>query len=127
MPPPTLDQIIELEVKVWEALRKGDPALDAAMLSDDFLGVYPSGFSDKVQHCGQLKNGPTVARYELKTPRLTHLGENRVMLSYLADWTRASSKAPQSPEQMYISSIWECFGGKWLNTFSQDTPVTKVG
>lgn len=125
--PSTLQEIVELETKVWEALRMGDPALDAEMLSDDFLGVYPSGFSNKEQHCGQLKNGPTVARYEIKTPRLTQLGENRVMLSYLADWTRASSKAPQRSEQMYISSIWECFGGKWLNTFSQDTPVTNLG
>ncbi len=123
---PTLHEILTLETQVWEALKGGDPVLDAKMLSDDFLGVYPSGFSNRQQHCDQLKDGPTVASYELKTPRLIPLGENRVLLSYLAEWSPLKDGKARETARMYISSIWEIIGERWQNTFSQDTPAASL-
>lgn len=118
----TIEDIVALEIRVWEALQTGDAQLDAEMLTDDFLGVYPTGFSTKREHCDQLKAGPTVAAYDIRCPRLTVLKEDLVLLSYLAEWTRLKDGQPQEPEQMYISSIWQRFGEEWLSPFSQDTP-----
>ena len=123
---PSIEEIMTLEIQVWEALKTGDPLLDAKMLSDDFLGVYPSGFSTKQQHCDQLKNGPTVAAYELTNSRLTILGDDLVLLSYLATWSRNKNGQAQASEKMYISSIWMLIGERWQNTFSQDTPVPQL-
>ena len=117
---PTLDDIVAREVKVWEALVEGDPQADGAMLTEDFLGVYTTGFSDRAGHMAELREGPTMAEYRLSEAQLKWLGKKRVTLSYRAEYRKAGSEAW---EAMYISSIWELRDGEWLNSFSQDTPA----
>lgn len=123
---PTLEEILRLELRVWEALKSGDASLDARLLSDDFLGVYPTGFSAKQPHCDQLKDGPTVASYELLEPRLIIFNTELVLLSYLTLWSRICDGRPQKQEKMYISSIWQRSGREWKNVFSQDTPTERL-
>ncbi|SHJ91129.1 protein of unknown function [Shimia gijangensis] len=118
--PPTLDDILILEKQVWQALIDGDPVADGAMLTSDFLGVYPSGFSNKVGHTGQLDQGPTMAEYRLSQARLVPLGEGRVLLAYHAAYRAVDAV---KWDAMYISSIWEHRDNEWLNSFSQDTPA----
>ena len=121
----TVDQFLELEIQIWDALQSGDSEKDARMLSDDFLGVYDSGISDKNGHTGQLDNGPTVSGYVLSEARIMVLSEGLVLLSYLAQMTRVESACVGKTEKMYVSSIWRCINGKWINIFSQDTPTTQ--
>lgn len=83
-----LDAFVELESKVWDALRRGDAEEDTRLLAEDFLGVYPIGFSNRSDHAGQLANGPTVAEFELHDARLMVLSDNDVLLSYRAKWRR---------------------------------------
>ncbi|WP_264213181.1 nuclear transport factor 2 family protein [Leisingera thetidis] len=118
---PLLASILALETKVWEALAAGDPEADGRMLSEDFLGVYPSGFSGKAGHCSQLADGPVMAEYRLSQARLRVIAEGAVLLSYRADYRPANSR---SWNRMLISSLWEKGAEGWLNTFSQDTPET---
>lgn len=119
--PPDLAEILALEQAVWQALVSGDAAADAALLAPEFLGVYPSGFSGRDDHAGQLDNGPRVERYALSDARLLRLGADHVMLCYRADyrWTGADAGAA-----MYVSSLWRRDGAGWRNLFSQDTPVS---
>ena len=42
-----LEELRLCEIEVWEALVRGDRQADDAALDDDFLGVYPDGFSEK--------------------------------------------------------------------------------
>ncbi len=114
----SVQQFVELESRVWDALVAGDPEADAAMLTDDFVGVYESGISGKAKHCKQLENGPTVERYQILEPRILVVSESAVMLSYLAEWTKPGG---QEPQKMYISSLWQKAAGAWKNSFSQDT------
>lgn len=93
------------------------------MLSDDFLGVYPTGFANKAEHVGQLKDGPTVLSYELIDPRIVVLGEKRVLLAYKAMWIRLKDGVAAPQEDMFVSSVWEYRANRWLNIFSQDTPA----
>ena len=118
---PDLDAILALETAVWEALRAGDDAADAALLSAEFLGVYPTGYADRDEHAAPLADGPTVARYEISEPRLTLVADDAVLLTYRAAYDRAPD--PGSTEAMYVSSLWCRRDGSWRNTFSQDTPV----
>jgi len=115
-----LDAFIGLEREVWEALRRGDADADAALLSDDFVGVYPTGFANRSEHAGQLAGGPTVASYELHEARLMVVSDIDAMLCYRADWRRFGADETDPAESMYVSSLWSRRGDRWLNVFSHD-------
>ncbi|SEW05340.1 protein of unknown function [Cognatiyoonia koreensis] len=112
--------ILAHERKVWDALVAGEMAADADALSADFLGVYPDGFAGKADHVGQLKDGPTVAEYEITAPQIRPLGPDTVLLAYHATFRRPSETQMKA---MYVSSIWQAQGATRVNIFSQDTPA----
>lgn len=118
-----LDALIELETKVWDALRRGDAEADSQLLAEDFLGVYSSGFASRSDHAGQLANGPTVAEFELRDARLMLLTDNDALLSYRAHWRRFRTGERGPEEAMYVSSLWSQREGRWVNVFSQDSPA----
>jgi len=118
-PTPAVAHFVALETQVWEALVHGDSKADAALLTDDFLGVYPSGFSGRDDHAGQLAAGPVMREYALDQARLMVIGADHVMLSYRATYARVGGEI----ETMFISSLWQRDGGDWRNSFSQDTPA----
>lgn len=121
-----LDGLLELEYSVWDALVAGDATADACLLSDDFLGVYPSGFADRDEHAGQLHDGPTVAEYSLHDARLLAVTGDDVLLAYRAEYRRVVAGEPGPPSSEYISSLWSRRGGTWVNVFSQDTPLERA-
>ncbi len=120
---PTLEQILTLEQQVWAALVEGNAQADRALLSPDFLGVYPTGFANRDDHVGQFADAPTMAQFDLSDARLRVLSADAVLLSYRADYLR-----PGAPtrEAMLISSLWERRHDVWVNSFSQDTPLDRI-
>ena len=119
-----IQQFIQLESAVWEALVRGDAETDARLLSPGFVGLYPTGFADREDHVGQLRDGPTVADFQLSEARLLVLSETAVVLAYRAEYRRAGLPSSSEREAMYVSSIWCRGGGEWVNVFSQDTPAS---
>ncbi|WP_170514775.1 nuclear transport factor 2 family protein [Ruegeria atlantica] len=117
---PSLAEILELEKQVWTALVEGNASADRALLSADFLGVYPTGFANRDDHVGQFADAPTMSRYELSETKLRVLNADIVLLSYRADYQRPDSDAWGA---MLISSLWERRHDVWVNSFSQDTPL----
>lgn len=115
---PDLDGFLALETKVWQALVNGDAQADSALLTPDFLGVYPSGFAGRADHAGQVQAGPVMRRYRLDQARLRVIGAHHALLSYRATYARATG----DDQVMFISSLWQRVAGQWLNSFSQDTP-----
>lgn len=115
-----VDFFLDLETKVWQALADGDPEADRELLSEDFLGVYPTGFSDRDQHSEPLADGPTMAEHRLSDARLLQVAPDAVVLSYRAEYRMPGSEQTSA---MYISSLWQQREGRWWNTFSQDTPA----
>lgn len=112
---------LQLESAVWDALVAGDASVDEAALAEHFLGVYPTGFSDRAGHVGQLSDGPTVAEYSIVSPVRLDLGADCFLLAYDAHYRRIAG-APV--ERMYVSSVWQRIDGAWRNVFSQDTPAS---
>ncbi len=117
---PALSEILNLEKQVWMALVEGNAIADRALLSADFLGVYPTGFANRDDHVGQFADAPTMAEFELSDARLRVLTPDIVLLSYKADYLRPGAT---TREAMLISSLWERRNDVWVNSFSQDTPV----
>jgi hypothetical protein len=119
-----LHQLVACETAVWEALQKGDAVADRAALHPEFLGVYPSGFAGRQAHCDQLRDGPTVRRFELSQARVLPLAGDCALLAYLATY---SLPGDDTERAMYVSSIWKrCVDG-WANVFSQDTEALPDG
>lgn len=115
-----VDFAVGLESAVWQALVDGDQAADEALLADQFVGVYPTGFANRMDHAEQLAAGPTVVEYSILTPLVLEITKDCLLLSYEARYQRAVER---SVERMYVSSLWERHDQRWLNVFSQDTPV----
>lgn len=115
-----LDTLLALEHAVWRALADGAPDVDEQLLSDDFLGVYPTGYAGRSDHVGQLRDGPTVAEYDLSDARMVAISDDAALLVYRAAYRRPGRT---DREEMYVSSLWCRREDGWLNTFSQDTPV----
>ena len=118
-----VDDLLQLERRVWDALVKGDAETDIELLAEDFLGVYPTGFAGRSDHVDQLADGPSVSTYALSEPRKLDISDRAVMLSYRAEYQRASRVGDGRSEVMYVSSLWCKQGGQWINIFSQDTPA----
>lgn len=120
----SVDFFVGLESQVWGALARGDAAADQVLLSDDFIGVYPTGFADRSDHVGQLDEGSTVADYEIEveTATVRMLTKEHALLSYEARFRR---HAGDGVERVYVSSIWSQRGRQWVNVFSQDTPASE--
>lgn len=116
-----LKDFVVLEKQVWEAMRTGDPEADKRALTENFLGVYETGFSSRDEHCRAMSEGPIAERYTISEERILRLSADIVILSYLASWVPIREGKPQKEEQMYISSVWQKINDTWLNVFSQDT------
>jgi hypothetical protein len=111
---------VGLERGVWDALIAGDADADRAALAPEFVGVYPTGFANADEHVGQLSGGPTVQRYTVAEARVVEVADGHVMLSYLATYRRPGRS---EDEAMYVSSLWSLRSDRWVNVFSQDTPI----
>lgn len=114
------DTLLACETRVWDALVTGDSASDSAALAEDFLGVYPDGFSGKADHVAPLATGPSVQRYSLSDVRIVPLGPDHAAIVYCADFV-GFGKTEAS--RMYVTSIWRREAAGWINILSQDTPA----
>ena len=121
----TVEDFLALERQVWEALVAGDAAADRALLAEDFLGVYPDGFAGIEAHADQLDSGPTVTSFTLSEAQVRMIGPDAALLSYRADCE--GTLIGGQGGRVYISSLWERRDGRWVNTFSQDTPARAKG
>jgi hypothetical protein len=118
-----LEFFVKLERRVWDALAAGDAAADHELLSDDFLGVYPTGFADRADHVGQLVDGATIASYSLDDTRVVRISSTASLLCYRAEYRRIRAGVIGATETMFVSSLWTEADGQWRNVFSQDTPA----
>ena len=123
MEEPGLDFFVALETQVWEALVNGDADADRALLTSDFLGVYTTGFANRSEHVAQLANGRTMATYAIRESRLVRVSPTSVLLCYRADYEPIQDGRAAGEQTMFISSLWIERDGRWLNSFSQDTPA----
>jgi hypothetical protein len=51
------------------------------------------------------------------------VSDDDVLLCYRAEWRRPTADASSARSAMYVSSLWSRRDERWVNVFSQDTPV----
>ena len=83
-----LAEIAARERAVWQALVDGDAEADRASLAEDFLGVYPDGFSGSDGHVAQLASGPTITDSTLSHVTVKPLGHSHALIAYAARFRR---------------------------------------
>lgn len=118
---PQPQYFIRLERQVWQALVDGDADADRSLLADGFLGVYPDGFARRDEHVAQFAAAPTVSWFSIERSHDIELGDDAHLLCYEARFRRPGS---DELHRMYVSSLWQRIDGRWVNTFSQDTPAS---
>lgn len=114
---------VDLESAVWDALVRGDADADRALLSEDFIGVFPTGFANRDDHTDDLADGPSIASYAITDARLIDVSAAAALLCYRAEYRQPSQS---TTEVMFISSLWVQRQARWWNTFSQDTPAAST-
>ena len=122
MPEHVAEFFVDLERRVWQALVDGDREADVASLSEDFLGVYPSGLAGRDDHADQVLNGPTVVSYSISDEQIRVVTDEHVLLTYRAVFERPESGS----SSWWVSSLWSLRNGKWTNVFSQDTVIDET-
>ena len=77
-------------------------------------------FANRADHAGQLDDGPTIAEFAIRDARMMIVSDADALISYRADFQR-----PGEAEQAtwFVSSLWSVRDGRWVSTFSQDTPA----
>jgi hypothetical protein len=94
---------------------------DHALLSEDFLGVYPDGFAGRAAHSGQLAGRADGCVLPDRGGASAPLGPTTSFMPIARAIVRPGA---ETPEDMLVTSIWERREGGWVNIFSQDTPLT---
>jgi hypothetical protein len=117
-----IEKFVSLESAVWKALMAGDAQADNQLLTEDFVGVYPTGIASRSDHVDQLADGPTIESFAILDARILVVAPTAVMLSYRAEFRRPNTSHAAPDEVMFVSSLWCEREGQWCNIFSQDTP-----
>ncbi len=117
-----IEKFVALETAVWQALMVGDAQADNELLTDDFVGVYPTGIATRGDHVDQLADGPTIESFAILDARVLVVAPKAYILSHRAEYRRPGAGQAAPPEVMFVSSLWCEREGTWRNIFSQDTP-----
>ena len=121
MPASLTQVILERERAVWEAIKRKDRQADAALLADDFVGLYDTGFGTKAEHVAQMGHQFTLSAFTLSNVRVKAIDDNSALLMYKATCTATGTWKDDCAKPMYVSLLWVRRSGRWLNVFSQDT------
>jgi hypothetical protein len=118
------EALIALEKQAWEAWKTRDGKFFESFLSEESIGVGDSGVAKKAMIVKDIA-GPDceVRSYSFDNYEVVMLDANTAILTYKADQD-ATCKGKAVPARVWASSVYIKRGGKWLNAFHQETPVT---
>ncbi len=118
------EALIALEKQAWEAWKTSDGKFFQGLLSEDSIGFGDSGVARKDMIVKDIAGTDCEVRsYSLDNYELVMLDPNTAILTYKADQD-ATCKGKAVPAKVWASSVYVKRGGKWLNAFHQETPVT---
>lgn len=118
------ETLIALEKQAWEGWKNKDGKFFQSFLSEDTIAVSSSGVDNKAKIVSDISSSNCEVRsYSLDNFNLVMLDKNTAILTFkgVQDFT-CGGKA--GPPMVWGSSVYVKRGGKWLNAFHQETPVT---
>ena len=116
-------QIIALEKAGWKAWKDKSAVWFKTNLTEDFVMVNSKGVTDKAQVL-KTTNDCEVKNFSLDNFKFVMLNENAVLLTYTAKQD-AICTGETIPAQVRASVNYVKKGGKWLEAFYMETPITE--
>jgi RNA polymerase sigma factor (sigma-70 family) len=118
----TLEALLALETRVWEAMKKRDVAGLRKVCAADYLTVHVDGSRPTLDEVLAWLPELEIKRYTLKDTRLIPLGPDAATLVYLAE-TQTVLLGWAEEGRTQVSTTWVRRNGEWRNVFSQETTV----
>jgi hypothetical protein len=111
------------EMKVTEAVAKGDKATFTSMVANDAWSADNTGItkvSDFVTMFDQIK----VSTWKITDPKVLLVDANNAVVIYT--WTGAGTFQGQPiPSKVYAATVWTKKGEKWLVAYHQESEAAK--
>jgi len=115
--------LVANEMKVTEAVAKGDKATFTSMVANDAWSADNTGItrvSDFVTMFDQLK----VSSWKITDPKVLWVDANNAVVIYT--WTGAGTFQGQPiPAKVYAATVWTKKGDTWLVAYHQESEAAK--
>lgn len=112
--------LINLEKQTWELVKRKDMKAFAALVADDFYGIYPNMENVTKPMLVQFLGAVDLKSYELTDFRTTMFSKDAAVVTYKAS-VRAMDNGKEFATRVNLVSGWAKRGGKWLGVFYQET------
>jgi hypothetical protein len=118
------EQLIALEKSGWEAWKNKNAEWFKINTTDNFLSVSSGGTSNKTQVVNSVATDCDIKSVSLDDIKFIMLNIETVVLTYIAnqDGICGNSKLPA---KVRASATYVKQGGKWLEAFYMETPVSE--
>jgi hypothetical protein len=123
-PAPTVsaNELIEKEKQLADAIRQKNWDAFSASVTDDMVYVTSNGAHDKAATLAGLRK-LDMTEYTLTDFKVVNVDRDAAVVTYSSTAKGTYDGRPLPPGTMRESSAWVYRGGKWLNTYHQDTLV----
>ena len=118
------DAVVAQERAGLDALKVGDVKAFADSTAEDAIFVDSSGIASKAQVVANV-GGFRLTDYTMSDIHFLALSKDSGLISYRMVES-GTSHGHDFTAKVLVSSVWTKRGGKWLCTFSQETPVPKA-
>jgi len=117
------DEMLDLERQILDAHQRHDAVAIARFLAHGFREIGSSGRTytraDVLAAVGRVE----LLDYALQQPTAMLLGEDRILLTFVATLKRRQG-AHERAQRSHRSSIWIKHDGRWQVIFHQGTPIS---
>lgn len=115
--------LIANEIKINEAVAKGDKAAFTALVSADALSIDGTGLM-KVADFATMLDQLKISTWKLSDEKVAWVDQNTAIVT--STWTGSGTFQGQPvPAQTYCSTVWTKKGAKWVAVFHQESEVAK--
>ena len=108
-----------------DAFKNRDVEAVGRLMADSHVAItsYYGGPQNKAE---QLKSLPDLkmSEYGMGEVKITAIGKDTALVTYPLT-LKGTYKGKELPAKNYAAAVWVLQGGKWLETFYQETPLEK--
>jgi len=115
-------EIRNLEMRIWDAYRRGDFGAHNALLSQHYRAVHPDGSIHGKPNAQQFASEPLTA-FRFSEFIAEPLGEDFALVSYTADVEGPGPGGEQVQARFVVGEVWAREEGKWKVRKYQPTVV----
>lgn len=114
-------QIVAKEREELDSLKGGNLEAFGNLFADDAVFIDPHGFAGKAEvlkHTAAFR----IVDYSMDDVKVISLGPKSGLIAYQLN-EKATSHGKEFSTRAYASAIWTEHGGRWICTFTQETPA----